>query len=76
MDNPEKKLFVFDEKNDTVNSVGASRVYHMNMVFKYGMVNNQEVYRRYRVILNQNGIKRIEEICHDKVLLNGVGKLA
>ncbi|NCC45082.1 MAG: type I DNA topoisomerase, partial [Clostridia bacterium] len=33
-----------------------------NMVIKYGMINKHDIYKKFRIILSRNGIKRIKEI--------------
>jgi hypothetical protein len=41
------------------------RVYHMNMIIKYSM-KNIALYKRFRIVLNQDGIKRIENVVSDE----------
>lgn len=59
MDDPMKKLFI--NKNSKAKLVKGTRVYHINVVVKYH-TNKEISFKRFRVILQQNGIKRIEKI--------------
>ena len=44
---------------DEVKWVHGERVHHLNVVVRYA-VNNVDAFQRYRIILNRDGIKRIE----------------
>lgn len=59
MDNPEKKIFL-PFKSGYRKAFGM-RVYHINMI-TYFIIDKQEYLRRFRIILNRDGIRRIEEI--------------
>lgn len=59
MGNPRKELFVLDE--DDYRSVKAERVYHLNMVLRYGG-GDRVRYKRLRIVLNRRRIKRIETV--------------
>jgi len=59
MDNPEKTVYVCD--GDGYRKVKGSRVYHVSIIMRY-CFNETVEYRRFRMVLSQNGIKRIEEI--------------
>lgn len=59
MDNPKKPLFVLDGKD--YRKAKASKVYHINLVIRY-VASHGEQYKRFRVVLNRSGIKRIEKI--------------
>jgi len=59
MDDPKKYLFIAGE-NDHQKIYG-ERVYHLNIVMKY-IKAKETVYKRFRIVLNRAGIKRIEEI--------------
>ncbi len=59
MDNPDKPLFVNDGME--YQKQFGKRVYHMNMITKYSIKNDVN-YKRFRIILNRNGIERIEEV--------------
>ncbi|OQA92484.1 MAG: hypothetical protein BWY26_00250 [Elusimicrobia bacterium ADurb.Bin231] len=58
MDNPQKAVFLF-HRNE-FKKIYADRVYHINMIIKYQMKNNM-LYKKFRIVLNRDGIKRIEE---------------
>ncbi|OGV47918.1 MAG: hypothetical protein A2017_02405 [Lentisphaerae bacterium GWF2_44_16] len=60
MDNPTRPLFMPIEGD--IKKIKGGRVYHLNMIIKYGMINKQDIYRKFRIILSRNGIKRIKEI--------------
>jgi hypothetical protein len=60
MDNPEKNIFM-PGKND-IKRVKGSRVYHLNLAFKYKMGTQGDIFKRFRIVLNRDGIKRIYEI--------------
>jgi len=59
MDNP-KKSYYFVKENEIVKSE-ADRVYHINIVQKFYTEEGIE-FKRYRVVINRNGIKRIEKV--------------
>jgi hypothetical protein len=59
MGNPRKELFVLDE--DDYHRVKAERVYHINMILRYGCDNHVR-YERLRIVLNRRKIKRIETV--------------
>ena len=59
MDNPEKPIYVGDQKS--CRKIYGNRVYHINMIMKYSE-SRQVRYRRFRLVLCQNGIKRIEKV--------------
>ncbi len=59
MDNPVKPVHMPDE-NGKIITINAKRVYHLNIVVKYGMEGQKDSYARFRVILSRNGIKRID----------------
>ncbi len=63
MDNPQKPLYMHDE-ND-YRKIYGERVYHMNMIIKYSM-KNIALYKRFRIVLSQDGIKRIENVVSDE----------
>jgi hypothetical protein len=41
--------------------IKGSRVYHLNLIIKLTDINNLS-YTRYRIVLNRQGIKRIDKI--------------
>ena len=59
MGNPRKELFVLDE--DDYHKVKAERVYHLNMILRYGSTDRVR-YERFRIVLNRRRIKRIETV--------------
>ncbi len=59
MGNPRKELFVLDE--DDYRRVKAERVYHINMILRYGG-GDRVRYKRLRIVLNRRKIKRIETV--------------
>ncbi len=58
MDNPKKPVYVLDAQG--YRKIYGKRVYHLNMVMKYSMGKIAH-YKRFRLVLTRNGIKRIEE---------------
>ncbi len=63
MDNPQKSLYLHDEYD--YRKIYGERVYHMNMIIKYSM-KNIALYKRFRIVLSQDGIKRIENVVSDE----------
>jgi hypothetical protein len=63
MDNPQKPLYLHAEYD--YRKIYGERVYHMNMIIKYSM-KNIALYKRFRIVLNQDGIKRIENVVSDE----------
>jgi len=62
MDNPQKQIYLTE--GDDFNKTTGDVVYHINAVIQY-TINNDILYKRFRIILNRNGIKRIEPlICY------------
>ncbi len=59
MDNPEKKIYI--PANSGYRRAFGMRVYHINMI-TYFIVNKKEYLRRFRIVLNRDGIRRIEEV--------------
>ena len=60
MDNARKLLYIAD-KNGT-RETKASRVYHVHLVTKFGQQGKPPAFHHFRLILSQNGIKRIEAV--------------
>ena len=58
MDNPVKKIFIPDGKGKVM-TIDAKRVYHVNIVVRYGMKGLSDSYVKFRIVLSRNGIKRI-----------------
>ena len=59
MDDP-KKNYSLLKKGKIVNRIG-NKIYHINVIQKFFSEKGIE-FRRYRVIMNRNGIKRIEKV--------------
>ncbi|MCP4214933.1 MAG: hypothetical protein GY765_09760, partial [bacterium] len=59
MDNPTRKLFTL--RDGEVAETHGSRVYNMNLILKISR-GEKEYFKRIRIVLNRDGIKRIEEI--------------
>ncbi len=59
MDDPQQSLFILED--DGYRKIDGQRVYHLNMVTAYTM-DDQVSYRRFRIVLNRDGISRIENI--------------
>lgn len=62
MDNSKTPIYVCDDRR--CRKILGNRVYHVNIIMKHSG-NGRVAYRRFRLILNQNGIKRIEEVAID-----------
>lgn len=60
MDDPTRELFYLDQ-NDICH-VTAERAYHINLVMVLSQKGKAQYYKRYRIILNRDGINRIEKI--------------
>ncbi|MDD5596699.1 MAG: hypothetical protein PHV82_02060 [Victivallaceae bacterium] len=61
MDNPIKTLFVAAGDND-FKPVDGHCVYHLNLILKYGSFKQEPFYQKFRIILDRDGIKRIEKV--------------
>ena len=59
MDNPAKELFLPDDDGETIRRITGKRLYHVNIVIRYGMLGREDRYTRYRIILGRNGIRQI-----------------
>ena len=62
MDDP-KKDYILVKKGEIYNKV-ANKVYHINVIQKYYTEEGIE-FSRYRIILNRNGIRKIEKVTLD-----------
>ncbi len=56
-----RKVLVSVKNNDFQKSYG-DRVYFINMIQEYGLLNEKPKYANYLIIMNKNGIKRIENL--------------
>jgi len=59
MGEPSKELFIIDK--DDYRKIKAERVYHLNMVLAYESADKVS-YKRFRIVLNRQKIKRIETV--------------
>ena len=59
MDDPKKELFVMDDEG--YHRIRGARVYHLNLIIRM-MHARRSLEMRYRVVLNREGIKRIEYV--------------
>ena len=62
MEDNDRDLYYLYENN--IRKVQADRVYHVNMVLQFESP-DETVLKRYRIVLNKRGIKRVEEIFLD-----------
>jgi hypothetical protein len=65
LDNATGKINFFDIEKNIFSSLKAPKVYHMNIIFKYTIGDkntNNHSYQRIRVVLDKNGIVRLEEV--------------
>ena len=65
MDDP-KKDYILVKKGEVYNKV-ANKIYHINIIQKY-YTEDGITFSRYRVIMNRNGIKRIEKVALDHMV--------
>lgn len=70
MDDPRKPLWVSD--GETVREVDGERVYHINLILECAQ-NDEVEYGRFRVVLNKDGIKRIETVRAETVVVSHGG---
>ena len=66
MENPDTNI-VFLNKNDELESFKSEKVYHINMIMKYEYLKETSI-SKYRIILNRNGIKKVEKVILSKSL--------
>lgn len=59
MDNPETPMYLLE--NGSYKKIYGSKVYHINMIINF-KTGNTVFFRRYRIVLNRNGIKRVQQI--------------
>jgi hypothetical protein len=59
MDNPDKKIFI--PKGSGYLKGHGKRVYHINIITHF-IVDKKDYVRRFRIVLNREGIRRIEEV--------------
>lgn len=76
LDNPTGKINFYDLEKNIFTSLKAPKVYHINIIFRYNSDNVSEpIYQRIRVILDKNGIVRIEEVIPRCKFSQGTGHL-
>ena len=59
MDNPEKPLYYLE--GDEFERLSGEKVYFVNMVLRFKL-DDETSYRRYRIIFNRRGIKKVEKV--------------
>jgi len=59
MSDSQKPLFLY--RDHQYQKIYGRRVYHINLIIHYSS-NHVSAYKRYRIVLNRDGIKRIEEL--------------
>jgi hypothetical protein len=57
----DSKKDVFLTNDSGYHKVRGERVYHLNLIFQYAIADAM-LYQRYRIVLNREGIKRIEKV--------------
>ena len=62
---PRKDLFVLED--DDYRKIKGERVYHVNLIVKYGG-GGQSQFKRFRIVLNRRRIKRIEKVSTEEEL--------
>ena len=76
LDNATGKINFYDMEKNIFTSLKAPKVYHINIIFRYNSDNaNEPVFQRIRVILDKNGIVRIEEVIPRCTFSSGTGHL-
>ena len=59
--NPLKNLFVA-AGDDDFKKINGKCLYHVNLILKYGGLKEDPFYHKFRIILNRDGIRRIEKV--------------
>lgn len=62
MNNPETDVFLPAEDRDEIITTKGKRVYHVNLIIKYGIQDGEDHYKRFRLVLSRDGIRRIEQV--------------
>ena len=60
MEKPETKILLMDDDKKFAN-YESEKVYHINMIVVYSDKKNKH-YKRYRIVLNRNGIKQVKTV--------------
>lgn len=63
MDDPQKPIYTAGETD--YHRIYGERVYHLNMITRYVLENTVQ-YKRFRIVLNRDGIKRIESVANEE----------
>ena len=66
MDNPVRQMF-YPAEDGSLGVLKAKRLYHVNMLIRYGGNGRPDECMRFRLVLARNGIKDVEYVSH-KVL--------
>lgn len=59
MTNPEMPMYFIE--NEKYKKIYGNKVYHLNLIINF-KTPNKEFFKRYRIVLNRNGIKRVQKI--------------
>ncbi len=60
MERPDTEIVFLNNKNE-LESFKSEKVYHINMILKYEYLKKTKL-SKYRIILNRNGIKKVEKV--------------
>lgn len=60
MDDPTKALYCLAD--DKITRITAERAYHINLIMKFSIKTRKTFYKRFRIVLNREGINRLEEV--------------
>ncbi|MFX1337998.1 MAG: hypothetical protein ACFFDK_05275 [Promethearchaeota archaeon] len=65
-DDPIQHEFLWNSETNKVEEISISKVYHLNIILKLSSYKGKQVkrlfFKKFRVIMDQNGIKRIENL--------------
>lgn len=62
MDDPTREIRVYDDALGQLRTVTCPKAYHLNVVLRWRAAGGTYTLERFRVILNKNGIRRLQEI--------------
>ncbi|MFX1385255.1 MAG: hypothetical protein ACFFBP_22805, partial [Promethearchaeota archaeon] len=64
-DDPFEKIFAWNANNHQIKSINIAKVYHLNVIMKLitfqGKKGINVYFKKYRIIIDQQGIKRVVE---------------
>jgi hypothetical protein len=60
--NPYLKYHNFNINTDTIEEKLIPKTYHLNLIIKEYHPNKSIIYRKYRIVINKSGIKRVENM--------------